>query len=361
MSDAETARGAGIARSTVQDYLKRIAATGVDPQQLKALGDEALDQRLFPPRDAGSSGRALPDWEAVERDLRGRGMTLRLLWQEYLDMQPGGYQYTQFLRLYRSWQKASRPPVMRQTHHAGVALEVDYAGMTLTVVDMGQPREAQIFVACLPCSQLIYAEASWSQGHEDWLSSHVRALAWIGGCPQTLVPDNLKSGVTDASYYDPVLNRSYHELARHYGIAVLPARVRRPRDKSSVESSVNQVERWVLAPLRNRQLLSLEEANAAILERVEAFNRRPFSPAARGQPPLAVRSCRARRSQAAARRALRHRQVAHRTGKRGLPYRRRPALLLGPALPGACQGRRLPVGHRRQRLRQGRTRGQPRA
>ena len=282
LNDAETARGAGIARSTVQDYLRRIAATGVDPEQLKALGDEALDQRLFPPRDAGSSGRALPDWEAVERDLRGRGVTLRLLWHEYLDTQPAGYQYTQFLRLYRTWQKASRPPVMRQTHHAGVALEVDYAGMTLTVLDMGQAREAQIFVACLPCSQLIYAEASWSQGHEDWLSAHVRALAWIGGCPQTLVPDNLKSGVTEASYYDPVLNRSYHELARHYGIAVLPARVRRPRDKSSVESSVNQVERWVLAPLRNRQLLSLDEANAAILERVEAFNRRPFSPPREG-------------------------------------------------------------------------------
>jgi len=226
LNDSQVASGAGIARATVQDYLRRIAATGLDHEQLLALGDEALDQRLFPRRR--ETGRPQPDWEVIERELRGRGVTLRLLWKEYQDGQSGGYQYTQFLRHFRAWQRASRPPVMRQVHRAGVALEVDYAGMTLTVVDMGVAREAQVFVACLPCSQLIYAEPTWTQGHEDWLGAHVRALAWIGGCPEKLVPDNLKSGVTDACYYDPVLNRSYHELARHYGIAVLPARVRRP-------------------------------------------------------------------------------------------------------------------------------------
>jgi transposase len=276
------ALGARIARATVQEYLRRIATTGLDPEQLLALDDKALDQRLFPPRESRDTARPLPDWEAIERELRGRGVTLRLLWLEYLDGQTGGYQYTQFLRHFRAWQQASRPPVMRQMHRAGAALEVDYAGMTLTVMDMGQSREAQVFVACLPCSQLIYAEASWTQGHEDWLGAHVRALTWIGGCPETLVPDNLKSGVTGASYHDPVLNRSYHELARHYVIAIVPARVRRPRDKSSVESAVNQVERWVLAPLRHRRLFSLEEANAAILQQVEAFNNRPFSPPREG-------------------------------------------------------------------------------
>ena len=196
--------------------------------------------------------------------------------------QPDGYQYTQFLRHFRAWQQASRPPVMRQVHRAGETLEVDYAGMTLMVSDHGVPREAQVFVAALPCSQLIYAEATWSQGHEDWLSAHVRALSFIGGCPEKLVPDNTKTGVTTASYYDPVLNRSYHELARHYGIAVVPARVRRPRDKSSVENAVKQVERWVLAPLRHRRFLSLAEVNAAVADRVEAFNNRPFSPPREG-------------------------------------------------------------------------------
>ncbi len=278
LSDARVALGANIARATVQDYLRRITATGLDHEQLRALDDKALDEKLFPPRESRNTARPLPDWEAIEQQLRGRGVTLRLLWQEYQDGKTDGYQYTQFLRHFRAWQQASRPPVMRQVRRAGAALEVDYAGMTLTVIDMGAPREAQIFVACLPCSQLIYAEASWTQSHQDWLGAHVRALAWIGGCPETLVPDNLKSGVTEASYHDPVLNRSYHELARHYGIAIVPARVRRPRDKSSVESSVNQVERWVLAALRHRQLLSLEEANVAILELVEAFNNRPFSP-----------------------------------------------------------------------------------
>jgi transposase len=282
LNDTHVARGAGLSRSTVQDYLRRIAAAGVGHEQLLALGDDELDQRLFPSRQAGAAGRALPDWENIERELRGRGVTLRLLWEEYQQSAPGGYQYTQFLRLFREWQKLSRPPVMRQVHRAGAALEVDYAGMTLVVIEMGQRREAQVFVACLPCSQLIYAEASWTQSHEDWLSAHVRAFAWIGGCPEMLVPDNLKSGVTSPNYYDPAINRSYHELARHYGVAVLPARVRRPRDKPSVESSVNLVERWVLAPLRHRQLFGLEEANKAIMERVEILNARPFSPPREG-------------------------------------------------------------------------------
>ena len=147
---------------------------------------------------------------------------------------------------------------MRRQHRAGEALEVDYAGMTLSVIDKGTPREAQVFVACLPCSDLTYAEASWTQGHEDWLGAHVRALAYIGGCPEALIPDNLKTGVTDACYWDPVLNRSYHAFGRHYDMAIVPARVRRPRDKPSRGECVNQVEMWVLAPLRHRRLLSLQ-------------------------------------------------------------------------------------------------------
>lgn len=282
LSDTQVARSVRLARSTVQEYLHRAAAAGLDYEQARGLDDGDLDGRLFGARDPRNPARPLPDWEAIERELRGRGMTLRLLWLEYLAGQPDGYQYTQFLRHFRAWQRTSRPPVMRQVHRAGEALEVDYAGMTLTVLDMGEPREAQIFVACLPCSNLTYAEASWTQGHEDWLAAHVHALNDIGGCPEKLVPDNLRSGVTEASYYDPVLNRSYHELARHYDIAIVPARVRRPRDKSSVESGVKHVERWVLAPLRHRRFLSLSEANAAIAEQIEAWNNRPFSPPREG-------------------------------------------------------------------------------
>ena len=226
--------------------------------------------------------RPLPDWEVVEKELRRRGVTMKLLWLEHLSQHPDGYRYTQFCRHFHAWQRASRPPVMRRVHRAGETLEVDYAGMTLTVIDAGVPREAQVFVACLPCSDLTYAEATWSQGHEDWLAAHVRAFAFIGGVPAKLVPDNLKSGVTDASYYDPVLNRSYHELARHYEVAVVPARVRKPRDKPSVEGGVGLVEQWVLAPLRHRQFFSLAEANVAIVEKITEWNDRPFAPPREG-------------------------------------------------------------------------------
>ncbi len=123
----------------------------------------------------------MPDWEAVEKELRGRGVTLRLLWLEYLSRHPEGYRYTQFCAHFHAWQRHSRPPTMCQQHRAGEALEVDYVGMTLSVIDKGVVRQAQIFVACLPCSDLTYAEASWTQGHEDWLGAHVRAFAYIGG------------------------------------------------------------------------------------------------------------------------------------------------------------------------------------
>src|ERR1700751_6488836 len=159
---------------------------------------------------------------------------------------------------------------MRRQHRAGEALEVDYAGMTLSVIDKGVVRQAQVFVACLPCSDLTYAEASWTQGHEDWLGAPVRAFAYIGGCPKKVIPDNLKTGVTDANYWDPVLNRSYHALGRHHNVAIVPARVRKPRDKPSAENAVRLVEMWVLEPLRHRQFFSLAEANAALAEKGNA-------------------------------------------------------------------------------------------
>ena len=149
-------------------------------------------------------------------------------------------------------------------------------------MDAGVAREAQIFVACLPFSGLIYAEATWTQRVEDWLSSHVRAVTFIGGVAAALVPDNLKSGVTRANFFDPVLNASYYELARHYGTAVLPARVGKPRDKPAVESAVLQVERWILAPLRHRTFFGLDELNAAIAPLREALNNRPLSPPREG-------------------------------------------------------------------------------
>jgi len=220
LSDAAVARGARIARSTVKEYLDRAAAAGLSWETAEGLSEEELDRRLFAAGDTRDADRPLPDWEVIEKELRGRGVTLRLLWLEYLSRQPEGYRYTQFCEHFRAWQRRSRPPRMRQLHRAGAALEVDWAGITLPVIDGGVAREAQVFVACLPCSDLIYVEASWTQGQEDWLGAHVRAFTYIGGCPEKLVPDNTKTGVTDANYWDPVLNRSYHALARHYGVAI---------------------------------------------------------------------------------------------------------------------------------------------
>jgi transposase len=282
LSDTAVSRSVRIARSTVKEYLDRAAAAGLNWETVAELSEEELDRRLFAAVDTRHWDRPLPDWEAVEKELRGRGVTLRLLWLEYLSRHPEGYRYTQFCAHFHAWQRHSRPPTMRRQHRAGEALEVDYAGMTLSVIDKGVVRQAQVFVACLPCSDLTYAEASWTQGHEDWLGAHVRAFAYIGGCPKKVIPDNLKTGVTDANYWDPVLNRSYHALGRHHNVAIVPARVRKPRDKPSAENAVRLVEMWVLAPLRHRQFFSLAEANAALAEKIEEWNNRPFAPPREG-------------------------------------------------------------------------------
>jgi transposase len=277
------AAGAGMSRSTVRDYLRRAAAAGMTVEKAAGLSDEALEAALFPPA-GDSSCRAVPDWAALDAELRRhKHVTRKLLWLEYKAAHPDGYEYSQFKLLLSQWQKSSgRGLSMRQVHRAGETLQVDYAGDTITVMDQGAAREAQVFVACLPCSGLIYAEATWTQSHEDWLSSHVRLFAFLGGVPAKICPDNLKVGVTHASYYDPVINASYAALIKHYRTAVVPARVRKPRDKPSVEGSVLQAYRWLAAPLRHRQFFTLGELNAAIAEQLAVLNDKPMAPPREG-------------------------------------------------------------------------------
>jgi transposase len=198
---------------------------------------------------------------------------------EYKTDHPAGFEFSQFKLRLSEWQKSSgRGLSMRQVHHAGETVQVDYAGDTVTVMEGGTAQAAQIFVACLPCSGLIYAEASWTQSQEDWLASHVRLFAFLGGVPAKIVPDNLKVGVTHASYYDPVINASYAGLIKHYGTAVVPARVRKPRDKPGVENGVLQACRWLLAPLRHRQFFSLFALNQAIAPLLAELNDKPMAP-----------------------------------------------------------------------------------
>lgn len=271
------ARSLQVSPATVGDYIRRAEVAGLTWPLPEGLDDAALERRLFPPAKPTGTPRPLPDWAEVHRELRRKGVTLALLWQEYKALHPDGLQYSWFCEQYRAW--AGRlDVVMRQEHRAGERLFVDYAGHTVAVVERntGEVREAQVFVAVLGASSYTFAEATWTQGLTDWCASHQRALAFFGGVPEVVVPDNLKSAVTRAQRYEPDLNPTYQELATHYGFAVLPARVRRPRDKAKAEVGVQVVERWILAALRNRTLFSLTELNAAIAELLTRINARPF-------------------------------------------------------------------------------------
>ena len=273
------ARSIGVARSTVALTLERIAAAQLGWPLPPTLSDAVLEAMLYASagRPQGSRGKTEPDWTGVHHELRRPGVTLMLLWEEYRQAEPDGYGYSRWCELYRTWE-GRLSPTMRQAHPAGERMFVDYAGQTVELYDgrTGEVRQAQVFVAVMGASSYTYAEASWTQTLPDWIGSHVRALAFMGGVPAQLVPDNPKVGVTRANWYEPGLNRTYLDLATHYRTAILPARPRRPRDKAKVEVGVLVVERWILARLRNRRFFSLAELNQAIGLLVTDLNARPM-------------------------------------------------------------------------------------
>lgn len=278
LSQRKIASATRLGVGTVFEYLRRAAAAELSWESVEGLSETELEQRLFPRRTEPVDGRSLPDFGEVRRELSRKGVTLSLLWQEYRErVGPEGYGYSRFCELYRLWE-GQLELWMRQVHRAGEKLFVDYAGQTVEVVDRasGEVRSASIFVATLGASNFSYAEATWSQGLDDWIGSHVRAFAALGGVPEQVVPDNLKSGVKSPCWYDPETNRTYADLAEHYGVAVVPARVRRPKDKAKVENAVLQVSRWVLARLRNEQFGSLRELNDRIAVLMAELNDRPM-------------------------------------------------------------------------------------
>jgi transposase len=277
-SKRQIAQSIRMPKTTVGDYLARAAAVGLRYADVSEMSEEAAEALLFQ-RPELPEQRPMPDWEWVAAELGKRGVTLMLVWEEYRQQHRDGYSYSQFRRHFLDHTSATAEPRMRREHAPGAACEVDYAGMTLTISTTEGPRQASVFVGCLPFSGYLYAEATWTQTAEDWLASHVRMFTHLDGVVPKLVPDNLKTGITHASFYDPVVNRSYHELARHYGIGVVPTRVRRPRDKASAEKGVQVVETRVLAALRNRVFFTLDEANAAIRELIAAVNTRPLTTA----------------------------------------------------------------------------------
>jgi len=263
--------------TTVGDYLRRARLAELPWPLPEGMSEAALEAALFPPLPASKVSRPEPDWAAVHRQVGRSGVTLDLLWQEYRECHPDGYQYSGFCEHYRAFARAL-PVTLRQSHAPGERLFVDYSGQTVTIIDMatGEERQAQIFVAVLGASSYTYVEATWTQGLGDWIGAHVRCLEYLGGAPELVVPDNLKSGVTHPCYYDPDLNPSYQEFAGHYGMAVLPARVRKPRDKAKVEAGVLLAQRWILARLRRQRFFSLAEVNTTIRPLLAALNARPF-------------------------------------------------------------------------------------
>src|SRR6516225_926283 len=262
--------------STVRATIKRFQAAGLSWPLPEELTDAALAAKLF--ADAGTKQghrrQIEPDWASVHRELKRKHVTLSILWDEYVERNPEGYRYSRFCELYRSWE-GKLSVTMRQTHVGGDKLFVDYAGDTVPVtIDRltGEVRAAQIFVAVMGASNFTYVEATWTQALADWIGAHTRAFAAIDGVPRLLVPDNAKVAVIKACLYEPQVNRTYAEMAAHYGTAVLPTRPHRPRDKAKVEVAVLIIERWLLGRLRHRRFYSLAELNTAIAELLRQLN-----------------------------------------------------------------------------------------
>ncbi len=280
LSNRAISRSVKAGRETVREYIERAKAAGYNRwEQIKDISEEELERKLFPASCTGSKAnknRRVPDWKKIHEELGHKGVTLSLLWQEYMEEEPEtAYRYSQFCNLYSNW-KSRLPAVMAQTYKGGQYLFVDYAGVTVPWTDLatGEERQAQIFVAALGASSFTYAEAQAGQDLASWINGHVNLFEYIGGVPEIVVPDNLKSGVKSPGYYEPEINPTYDDLATHYGFAVIPARVRKPRDKAKVETAVQVIERWVLAPLRKRQFFSIHEINEAIRPLLEDVNHR---------------------------------------------------------------------------------------
>jgi transposase len=278
-STRQIAKSLGIGRSTVHDYLDRSQQAELSWPLAADLDETSLEHRLYPTTlaYAAQEKHQMPSMEYLYQEMKKKGVTLQLLWHEYKEANPDGYQYSRFCYHYSQWVR-KLDLCLRQEYRAGEKLFVDYAGQTMEITDpeTGEIQEVQIFVATLGASNYTFAEATLSQELSSWVQSHVHAFEFFGGVAEILVPDNLKSAVKRPCRYEPDLNATYREFAEHYGAVIIPARVAKAKDKAKVESGVLQVEHWVLAPLRNRTFFSLSELKEAVAEKLQALNSRPF-------------------------------------------------------------------------------------
>ncbi|MEK7756518.1 MAG: IS21 family transposase [Planctomycetota bacterium] len=275
LSHRAIASACGVGAGTVSEYVRRARQAGLVWPLPEELDDGVLEGRLFPAAAGTVGPRPAPDPAYLHQELKRPGVTLQLLWLEYLKVHPDGYRYSQFCEQYRRFARRLAP-TMRQVHRAGEKAFVDFSGKRPEIVDRrtGEARPVELFVGVLGASSHIYAEVTEDQSLPSWIGAHARMLEEWGGCPELLIPDNLKSGVNRACRYEPEVNRTYEEMARHYGAAVLPARAYRARDKAKVEASVLVVQRWILARLRDRTFFSAAEMNAAVHELRRELNDR---------------------------------------------------------------------------------------
>ncbi len=272
----------GLSHTKVQGFIRTFSSSVYSFEELLQLDDEALSVVVYPQDTKPVPKKKLPDFEAIEKALcRGKknGVTRTLLWQEYIEENPGGYGLSQFNEHYRRFRKQNRKSTMHQDRIPGERLYEDYSGLKMSFItpETGELHECELFVTSLGVSGKIYVEATLTQQIPDWIASNENAFHYYGGVPALLVPDNLKSAITESSRYDPVSNPVFEEFSDFYGAAIFPARSMMPRDKALAENSVQNVQRWVVAPLRKRTFFSLAELNEAIREKLEPLNNRIFS------------------------------------------------------------------------------------
>lgn len=280
LSIREIAGSCQLPSSTVGDYLKRAESAGLSWPLPEGLTEAQLLQRLLgsgpEPKPTPAPAQPLPDWSSIHQELRRQNITLQLLWEEYRRNHPEGYSYSRFCELYQAWVEVLDPP-MRLVHLPGEKMFVDWAGQTVPIYHPDATvTEASVFVAALGYSHKIFSEAFPNQQLASWIGAHCHAYSFYGGVSLATVPDNPKTAVLQPCRYEPILHRTYQDMAAHYGTVIIPARPRKPRDKSKVETAVQIAQRRVLAALRDRRFMSLAELNDAIKLRVAELNAKPF-------------------------------------------------------------------------------------
>ncbi|MDO8690474.1 MAG: IS21 family transposase, partial [Dehalococcoidia bacterium] len=278
LSNRQIARNCLLSHVTVSTYLERAAQAGLAWPLPESIDEDQLHALLFgPPCCDAPAGRPLPEMAYLHNELRHKGVTLQLLWEEYRTNHPDGYGYTQFCAYYARW-KETLEVSLRQTHKAGEKTFVDWAGPTIPWINTltDQSEEASLFIAVLGASNYTFAEAFANQQLANWIEAHVRAFSFFGGVSQVLVPDNARTGVHRACYYEPELHPTYQEMAQHYGTVVIPTRPYAPRDKAKAENAVQYAEHRLLAPLRHQTFFGVGQINTAIRPLLQQLNARPF-------------------------------------------------------------------------------------